>query len=48
MGEHLYENPYAFVRELAQNAIDTSRYRRYIERARGVNNFEPKPIQVTE
>lgn len=46
MGENLYSEPYVFIRELIQNALDTSRHRRFIERAQGNPNFEPKPIQV--
>ncbi len=48
MGENLYENPYTFVRELVQNALDTSRHREYVERARGETAFRAKPICVTE
>jgi hypothetical protein len=48
MGDNLYESPYAFVRELIQNAIDTSRHRRFFEHSRGDGNFEPDPIQVSE
>lgn len=46
MGENLYQEPYVFVRELIQNALDTSRHRRFIERASGNRSFEPKAIQV--
>ena len=46
-GENLYENPYAFVRELVQNAIDTTRHRCYVEHARGNARFEPKSIRIT-
>jgi len=46
MGENLYSNPYVFIRELTQNALDASRHRRFMERARGGVDFEPKPIQV--
>lgn len=48
MGENLYEDPYVFVRELIQNAIDTSRYRHYIEHTYGNTTFEPKLVQVSE
>jgi hypothetical protein len=46
MGENLYSDPYVFVRELIQNAIDTSRHRRFVEHAAGISVFEPAPIQV--
>lgn len=48
MGENLYQEPYVFVRELTQNALDASRHRRFIERARGNPGFEPEPIQVRQ
>lgn len=48
MGENLYEDPYVFVRELLQNAIDTSRHREYVERAAGDATFEAAPISVTQ
>jgi hypothetical protein len=48
MGENLYESPYSFVRELLQNAIDASRHRRFYERSRGDDRFEPAPIRVSE
>lgn len=48
MGENLYEDPYVFVRELIQNAIDTSRHRQYIERAHGHPKFVANPIQVCD
>jgi hypothetical protein len=48
MGENLYENPYAFVRELVQNAIDTTRHRCYVEHARGKATFKPEPIRISE
>jgi len=46
MGENLYEDHYVFVRELIQNALDASRYRRFIERASGNPEFEPNSIEV--
>lgn len=46
MGENLYEDPYVFVRELLQNAIDTSRHREFVERAAGNSTFEAAPISV--
>lgn len=48
MGENLYENPYTFVRELLQNAIDASRHREFDEHARGNRAFRAKPIVVSE
>jgi hypothetical protein len=48
MGENLYENPYAFVRELLQNALDTSRHREFYERAQGRADFQCEPIVVSE
>jgi len=33
---------------LVQNAIDTSRHRRYVERARGHARFQPAPIRVAQ
>jgi hypothetical protein len=48
MGENLYEDRYVFVRELLQNAIDTSRYREYYERVHGSQSFKAKPIRVSE
>lgn len=48
MGENLYGSPHVFVRELLQNAIDTTRLRAYLERARGNVNFTPTPIKITQ
>jgi hypothetical protein len=48
MGENLYEDPYVFVRELLQNAIDTSRHREFLERASGNSAFRATPINVSE
>jgi len=47
MGENLYDDPYVFVRELVQNAIDTSRHREAHERANGNPNFKAQPINFT-
>lgn len=47
MGENLYEDPYVFVRELLQNAIDTSRHRAHFERSRGRADFRAEPIVVS-
>jgi len=47
MGENLYDNPYVFIRELIQNAIDTTRHRLYIEKNKGNSDFECQPIVVS-
>ncbi len=46
MGDDLYEDAYVFIRELLQNAIDTTRHRLYFERSKGVLDYEPRPITV--
>jgi hypothetical protein len=48
MGENLYEDHYVFLRELLQNAIDTSRFREYYEHCHGNPDFRVKPISITE
>lgn len=48
MGENLYESPYTFIRELLQNALDTSRHREFFERGRGNAGFHAAPIEVSE
>ncbi len=48
MGEDLYQDRYVFVRELLQNAIDTSRHREYYERMQGKENFKAQPICITQ
>ena len=48
MGENLYSSPYVFLRELLQNAIDTSRHRLFFEHGRGNTKFQPAPIEVSE
>ena len=48
MGENLYEDRHVFVRELLQNAIDTSRYREFSERVHGNSHYRAKPIRVSE
>nr|VFK11497.1 MAG: hypothetical protein BECKLPF1236A_GA0070988_100568 [Candidatus Kentron sp. LPFa]VFK27667.1 MAG: hypothetical protein BECKLPF1236C_GA0070990_100508 [Candidatus Kentron sp. LPFa] len=48
MGDKLYENPYVFVRELLQNALDTSRHREFYEHSMGNLDFRCEPIQVSE
>lgn len=47
MGENLYEDKNVFIRELLQNAIDTSRHRKFYEINKGNSSFEPKQIDVT-
>ncbi|WP_256758360.1 hypothetical protein [Cohnella sp. WQ 127256] len=44
MGENLYSDPYVFIRELVQNAIDTTRHRVVSEQSKGNAAFVPKPI----
>lgn len=44
MGENLYSDFYAFIRELAQNAIDTTRHRVVYEKSKGNDTFQPHPI----
>jgi len=46
MGENLYEDPYVFVRELLQNAIDTSRYRRFYENAQGISRSPEQDLVI--
>lgn len=46
MGENLYQDPHAFVRELAQNAIDTCRHRTFFEHSRGNVNYSSPAIRV--
>jgi len=48
MGENLYDDPYVFIRELLQNAIDATRHRLHFERCMGRNEFNPGSITVTE
>ncbi|MFC1713153.1 hypothetical protein ACFL6S_05765 [Candidatus Poribacteria bacterium] len=43
-GENLYDNPYVFVRELLQNAIDTARHRQFFEENGGNADYEPKVV----
>lgn len=47
MGENLYADEYVFIRELLQNAIDTSRHRKFYEVSKGLRDFKPQAIQVT-
>jgi len=49
MGESLYDNPYVFIRELVQNAIDTSRHR--VKHEKNViknDNHTQKHIEFTD
>lgn len=49
IGEDIYENNDVFIRELLQNAIDTSRHREYYEReVLGKANFDICPINVSQ
>lgn len=45
-GENLYESEFAFLRELMQNAIDTSRMREFHEHSIGNTGFRAQPIRV--
>ncbi|MGH1362978.1 MAG: HD domain-containing protein [Calditrichia bacterium] len=47
MGESLYENSFVFVRELLQNAIDTTRHREKYEMHVRKSSFELKPIEFS-
>lgn len=47
MGKSLYENKYVFVREVIQNAIDTSRHREFYEKNREKHDFVSKSINVS-
>jgi hypothetical protein len=47
VGENLYDNEFVFLRELMQNAIDTSRMRQFHEQSRGIIPFQLKPIEIT-
>jgi hypothetical protein len=48
MGENLYDNRYVFVREVLQNAIDTSRYRVFHEHSKRNFDFAIKPVRITD
>ncbi len=48
MGENLYKDTYVCIRELLQNAIDTSRHREFYERSKGRTEFKAQPIKVSE
>lgn len=47
MGEGLYDDPFVCVREVLQNAIDTSRHREHHEHSRGQGAFAAGPIEVS-
>ncbi|MAF08894.1 hypothetical protein CMK11_00430, partial [Candidatus Poribacteria bacterium] len=47
MGENLYPNPYVFIRELLQNALDASRHREVCEHRIGNAAFKAEPIDVS-
>lgn len=47
MGENLYSDPYAFIRELVQNSIDTTRHREVFEKSKGNTNYSSKPIMFS-
>jgi hypothetical protein len=47
MGENLYDNKFVCIRELLQNAIDTSRHREFYERNNGNVSYKAKPIEVS-
>lgn len=46
MGEQLYTDKFVFIREIMQNAIDTSSYRKFWEESRGAMNFDMPPIEI--
>ena len=48
MGENLYRDSYICIRELLQNAIDTSRHREVYERNTGKQSFKATSIKVSE
>jgi len=48
MGENLYQDTYVCIRELLQNAIDTSRHREFYERSKGRTEFKAEAIKVSE
>ena len=47
MGENLYSDPYVFIRELVQNAIDTTRFRVEYEKNNGKPDYQSNPIEFT-
>lgn len=48
MGENLYSDPYVFIRELLQNAIDTSRHREVEEYSNHNSTFKADAIVVSD
>lgn len=46
MGEQLYTDKFVFVREIMQNAIDTSSYRKFWEESRSAASFDVPPIEI--
>ncbi|GGG16798.1 hypothetical protein GCM10011344_16730 [Dokdonia pacifica] len=46
MGESLYDDKFVCIRELLQNAIDTSRHRKFYEQNNGNPDFEPQAIDI--
>jgi hypothetical protein len=48
MGDNLYANPFVFVRELLQNALDTSRHREFEEQIRGRLGYQVDPIVISD
>lgn len=48
MGDNLYADSFVFVRELLQNAIDTSRHREFVERIRGNLDYQAASIVISE
>ncbi len=47
VGENLYTDPFVFIRELLQNAIDTSRHRKFYEINKYHIDFEQKNINIS-
>lgn len=48
MGDRLYDHPLVFVRELLQNALDTSRHREFYHHSSGNPYFKCDPIRVSQ
>lgn len=46
MGEQLYTDKFVFIREIMQNAIDTSCFRKFWEESRGAEYFEVPAIEI--
>jgi len=47
MGENLYDDHFVFIRELIQNAIDTSRDREFHEHKNGNIHYKVEPIEIS-